>query len=70
MKFPYSWLKELVPQLPPVTELEPIFAGLGTPLEGTETVPGWTSRTTSKRFHLWQIGPLPCRSAFMNWAVW
>ena len=38
MKLPYSWLKELVPQLPPVSELEPIFAGLGTPLEGTEEV--------------------------------
>ena len=39
MKLPYSWLKELVPQLPPVSELEPIFAALGTPLEGTEEVP-------------------------------
>jgi phenylalanyl-tRNA synthetase beta chain len=38
MKLPYSWLKELVPQLPPVNELEPIFASLGTPLEGTEEV--------------------------------
>jgi len=39
MKLPYSWLKELVPQLPPVSELEPLFASLGTPLEGTEEVP-------------------------------
>jgi phenylalanyl-tRNA synthetase beta chain len=39
MKLPYSWLKELVPQLPPVADLEPIFASLGTPLEGTEAVP-------------------------------
>ena len=38
MKLPYSWLKELIPQLPPANELEPIFASLGTPLEGTETV--------------------------------
>ena len=39
MKLPYSWLKELVPQLPPALDLEPIFASLGTPLEGTEAVP-------------------------------
>ena len=39
MKLPYSWLKELIPNLPPVSELEPIFASLGTPLEGTEEVP-------------------------------
>ena len=39
MKLPYSWLKELVPQLPPALDLEPIFASLGTPLEGTEEVP-------------------------------
>jgi phenylalanyl-tRNA synthetase beta chain len=38
MKLPYSWLKELVPQLPPANELEPLFASLGTPLEGTEAV--------------------------------
>ncbi|WP_407569065.1 phenylalanine--tRNA ligase subunit beta [Deinococcus altitudinis] len=38
MKLPYSWLKELVPNLPPVSELEPVFASLGTPLEGTEEV--------------------------------
>ena len=39
MKLSYSWLKELVPQLPPITDLEPIFASLGTPLEGIEDVP-------------------------------
>ena len=39
MKLPYSWLKELVPQLPPIIELEPLFASLGMPLEGTEEVP-------------------------------
>ena len=39
MKLPYSWLKELVPQLPPVSELEPIFAHLGLPLEGVDEVP-------------------------------
>ena len=39
MKLPYSWLKELVPRLPPISELEPVFASLGTPLEGTEEVP-------------------------------
>ena len=39
MKLPYSWLKELAPQLPPAHELEPLFASLGTPLEGTEEVP-------------------------------
>ncbi|QLG10552.1 phenylalanine--tRNA ligase subunit beta [Deinococcus sp. D7000] len=39
MKLPYSWLQELVPNLPPVTELEPIFANLGLPLEGIEDTP-------------------------------
>ncbi|MFW8626776.1 phenylalanine--tRNA ligase subunit beta [Deinococcus sp. ME38] len=38
MKIPYSWLKELVPGLPVVSELEPILAGLGLPLEGVEEV--------------------------------
>ncbi|WP_291425996.1 phenylalanine--tRNA ligase subunit beta [Deinococcus sp.] len=39
MKLPYSWIKELIPQLPPVTELEPIFAQLGLPLEGIDESP-------------------------------
>ncbi|PNY81955.1 phenylalanine--tRNA ligase subunit beta [Deinococcus koreensis] len=39
MKLPYSWLKELVPNLPPLTELEPVFASLGLPLEGIEPAP-------------------------------
>ena len=39
MKLPYSWLKELIPALPPVTELEPIFSQIGLPLEGVEDVP-------------------------------
>ena len=39
MKLPYSWLKELLPDLPPVSELEPVFAHLGLPLEGVEEVP-------------------------------
>lgn len=39
MKIPYSWLKELVPNLPPLSELEPTFAHLGLPLEGVEDVP-------------------------------
>ncbi|MVN85897.1 phenylalanine--tRNA ligase subunit beta [Deinococcus sp. HMF7620] len=39
MNIPYSWLKELVPALPPLTELEPVFAQLGLPLEGVEDVP-------------------------------
>jgi phenylalanyl-tRNA synthetase beta chain len=39
MKLPYSWLQELVPQLPPVTDLEPVLAQLGLPLEGVEDVP-------------------------------
>ncbi len=39
MKIPYSWLKELLPQLPPISELEPIFAQLGLPLEGVNDVP-------------------------------
>ncbi|WP_339094882.1 phenylalanine--tRNA ligase subunit beta [Deinococcus sp. VB142] len=39
MKLPYSWLKELIPQLPPFTELEPIFSQIGLPLEGTEDAP-------------------------------
>jgi phenylalanyl-tRNA synthetase beta chain len=39
MKLPYSWLKDLVPGLPPVHELEPLLAGLGLPLEGVEEVP-------------------------------
>lgn len=39
MKLPYSWLKELIPQLPPVSQLEPILASLGLPLEGVEEVP-------------------------------
>ena len=38
MKLPYSWLKELVPQLPPVNALEPVFAQLGLPLEGVQLV--------------------------------
>ncbi|WP_309570472.1 phenylalanine--tRNA ligase beta subunit-related protein, partial [Deinococcus sp.] len=38
MKIPYSWLKELVPNLPPLSELEPTFAHLGLPLEGVENV--------------------------------
>ena len=39
MKLPYSWLKELVPALPPLPELEPLLASLGLPLEGSEAVP-------------------------------
>jgi phenylalanyl-tRNA synthetase beta chain len=39
MKLPYSWLKELIPALPPVTDLEPVFAHLGLPLEGVDDVP-------------------------------
>ena len=39
MKLPYSWLQELIPQLPPVTTLEPIFAQLGLPLEGIDPAP-------------------------------
>ncbi|AWN22756.1 phenylalanine--tRNA ligase subunit beta [Deinococcus irradiatisoli] len=39
MKLPYSWLKELVPQLPPVDTLEATFAQLGLPLEGIEASP-------------------------------
>ncbi len=39
MKLPYSWLQELVSNLPPVNELEPIFANLGLPLEGIEDTP-------------------------------
>ncbi|GGK37393.1 phenylalanine--tRNA ligase beta subunit [Deinococcus malanensis] len=38
MKLPYSWLQDLIPALPPVTELEPVFAQLGLPLEGIEEV--------------------------------
>ncbi|MFC4426244.1 phenylalanine--tRNA ligase subunit beta [Deinococcus navajonensis] len=38
MKLPYSWLKDLIPALPPVQDLEPIFAALGLPLEGVEEV--------------------------------
>src|SRR6478672_2332870 len=38
MKIPYSWLKELVPNLPPLSELEPTFAHLGLPLEGVDEV--------------------------------
>ena len=43
MKLPYSWLKELIPQLPPVQELEPIFAHLGLPLEGVDDAPAPTA---------------------------
>ncbi|MFC3832006.1 MULTISPECIES: phenylalanine--tRNA ligase subunit beta [Deinococcus] len=39
MNIPYSWLKELVPNLPPLADLEPTFAHLGLPLEGVEDVP-------------------------------
>lgn len=39
MKLPYSWLKELVPALPPAPDLEPLLASLGLPLEGVEEVP-------------------------------
>lgn len=39
MKLPYSWLKELIPALPSVQELEPILAHLGLPLEGVDEVP-------------------------------
>lgn len=39
MKLPYSWLKELVPALPPLPDLEPLLASLGLPLEGVEEVP-------------------------------
>lgn len=38
MKIPYSWLKELIPNLLPVQELEPVFAQLGLPLEGVDAV--------------------------------
>ena len=38
MKLPYSWLQELIPALPPVPDLEPVFAQLGLPLEGAEEV--------------------------------
>ena len=33
MKLPYSWLKELLPDLPGAHDLEPILAGLGLPVE-------------------------------------
>ncbi len=39
MKLPYSWLKELVPQLPAAHTLEATFAQLGLPLEGIEPAP-------------------------------
>jgi len=39
MKLPYTWLKELLPDLPAAAELEPILAQLGLPLEGIEDVP-------------------------------
>ncbi|EYB66533.1 phenylalanyl-tRNA synthetase subunit beta [Deinococcus phoenicis] len=39
MKLPYSWLQELVPQLPPAPDLEPVLASMGLPLEGIEEVP-------------------------------
>lgn len=39
MKIPYSWLKELVPNVPSLDRLEPIFAQLGLPLEGIEEAP-------------------------------
>ncbi|TSA83168.1 phenylalanine--tRNA ligase subunit beta [Deinococcus detaillensis] len=39
MKLPYSWLQELIPQLPPINTLEPIFAQLGLPLEGIDPAP-------------------------------
>jgi phenylalanyl-tRNA synthetase beta chain len=39
MKLPYSWLQELVPQLPAAATLEPLFAQLGLPLEGIEHAP-------------------------------
>ncbi|WP_034385715.1 phenylalanine--tRNA ligase subunit beta [Deinococcus sp. YIM 77859] len=39
MKLPYSWLKELVPGLPPAPDLEPVLASMGLPLEGIEEVP-------------------------------
>ncbi|UQN05256.1 phenylalanine--tRNA ligase subunit beta [Deinococcus sp. QL22] len=39
MKLPYTWLKELLPDLPPAADLEPILAQLGLPLEGIEDVP-------------------------------
>ena len=39
MKLPYSWLKELLPDLPPATELEPVLAAMGLPLEGLEPAP-------------------------------
>ncbi|MFC4639208.1 phenylalanine--tRNA ligase subunit beta [Deinococcus hohokamensis] len=38
MKLPYSWLRDLIPALPPVHELEPTFAQMGLPLEGVEEV--------------------------------
>ncbi len=39
MKLPYSWLQELVPQLPPLATLEPTFAQIGLPLESIESAP-------------------------------
>ena len=39
MKLPYSWLQELIPQLPPLSALEPTFAQIGLPLEGIESAP-------------------------------
>lgn len=39
MKLPYSWLQELIPQLPPAPDLEPVLASMGLPLEGIEEVP-------------------------------
>ncbi|PYE51906.1 phenylalanine--tRNA ligase subunit beta [Deinococcus yavapaiensis] len=39
MKLPYSWLKELVPSLPSATDLEPILASLGLPVEEIVDVP-------------------------------
>lgn len=39
MKLPHSWLKDLLPGLPPAPDLEPVLAGMGLPLEGIEEVP-------------------------------
>ena len=39
MKLPYSWLKELLPDVPPPSDLEAALANLGLPLEETLDVP-------------------------------
>ena len=39
MKVPYSWLNELLPDLPPVAETAELLADIGLGVEGVETLP-------------------------------